>query len=132
MTNKQKEQENITENKMKKSEGELLREYSRIISEADLPSGNWLPSDDRPDDEDMMTDDKQPLDNEDDNNFTDVDSEPEAEVTSDDPIDGLVSFIDSQDVHTDVPLADQIKKYLHTHNLELTPIGGLSNKQGYV
>jgi hypothetical protein len=129
---------------MKKSEGELLREYAKIVSEADDQAdgfGDWEPHDqshdysgdgDNASGEDDMDDWESDDENAAFNAPEDVDEEPEAEINSDDPINDLVSFIEGQDKHTDVPLADQIKKFLHTHNLELTPIGGLSDNNGTV
>ena len=114
---------------MAKSSSEILREYAKIIAEADWKDDATgirgednepvvHPNDDNfidlPDDS-LMDDD----DNTDDDEFKTWDKIPET-----DPIINL-----SRALHVD---SDKIEKWLNANKYELTPINGLSNSEGKI
>lgn len=135
---------------MKKTEGELLKEYSRIIAEADGDPQDWNPE--YSDDEDLDGMDiagaNDPEDSEggfqpDEDSFEepnmhfndgeeDVDTESDVEIDSDDPISELADYLDNADSKGTESFSELINKFLKEKNLELTPIGGLTNRQGAV
>jgi len=121
---------------MKKSEGELLREYAQIISEA---QGDTWPEEYDPDNDELAMDDKRIADSEldnfdpenneidlpDDSMMDDENGDIMAPTSDiDDPINDLAN-----ELHID---ANKISQWLKVNDYELTPIGGLSNKQGKV
>ena len=114
---------------MKKSEGELLREYAKIISEAeDQPDGFGTGSDRNFEDEV----EEQPDDTNEINGWED-EGEPEFNdiQNNDDPISQLASYLDGLDPH-EMTFSEAIEKFLHEHNLEIAPKNGLTNKVGEV
>jgi hypothetical protein len=162
---------------MKKTEGEILREYSQIIYEADGnpdnwrdfepegasepmsngtdgTSGDWGPGEpdeddsgwtaqddaDRepnPDDFEPATDDAEGEGEEDtpeggweQGDFNDEEgngSEPEAN----DPVTELGDYLSSKDTNN-MDFVTEIQKYLKEKNLEIVPIGGLTNHDGNI
>ena len=127
---------------MKKTEGELLREYSRIIAEAqDQPDGF---AGEDPFEEETSSDYGDADENDYDPNQDELaiddarirkedEGEPEFNdiADNDDPIAQLSSYLDELDPH-EMTFSEAIQKFLHEHNLELTPKNGLSNKAGEV
>jgi hypothetical protein len=119
--------------KMKKTEGELLREYARIVAEA---QGNNYPEEYNPNDDELAVDDKRINDSELDNfdaedNEIDLPDDSMQEETSVDPVQELASYLSGKDTNN-MDFEDVISHFLKSKNLEITPIGGLSNSNGTV
>ena len=116
---------------MKKSEGELLREYAKIISEAE----NEDDFNDEEDSEDEYGYDpnKDELALGDQAFRKEDEGEPEFNdlADNDNPISQLATYLNNLDPH-EMTFSEAIQKFLHEHNLELTPKNGLINKQGAV
>jgi hypothetical protein len=170
---------------MKKTEGELLREYSQMISEADGNPDNWRDfepegaseptnngnrwdtSDEEPGDEAIEDnngvgeDDADPTNNGTDGSspdwgpgdFNDDDegdgSEPdgpetkwdfndkegdgsEQEVDGNDPVTELGDLLNSKFGGAGDDFVELIDKFLKEKNLEIVPIGGLTNQDGNI
>ena len=113
---------------MSKSVSELLREYSTIISEAENTWSDPEFSDDLAMDseDESWKNDPTGTSNLPDDSMMDVDS-----VDNTDPVQGLADYLDTAGEDGN-DYSTLISTYLKKNNLEITPIGGLTNSEGNV
>jgi hypothetical protein len=113
---------------MKKSEGELLREYARIIAEASVEDATGFSSDVDLPDESMMDNDEVGYNKE----GGPMRDAINMNAASNDPVDELSRHIGSIIRSDPKEINRAIEEFLNENNLEITPIGGVSNSEGQV